>query len=465
MLKNASTTGRSCLLAACLGATTGAFGQSGTASGGASDTLEHCSKTLGVLRIQEDTSAPWYRYYGPRLGSSAPLLSMMILQSNCFVVVERGTGEASLTDETRRSRGDEARESGTRGKGQQVVADYLLKPEIVMANKDNEGGRDGRRRPRQPVRQGRRGPRQSEREVERGRNRADAGRHPSTVRLAAAEGYSKNTSFGLGGIGLGSSGALAAAATPPPTRASSRAPPSSTPTTSWSSRCVSTRRRPSKAAWAKAERWGCRAGRPMRRRRSSKAFAVTARPATARLLVFAAAVLAVAPGTAQEYGVYLSCSGQVQAGGRSRMLTSIWPCGRNSSLALIQRSDVLPVGDKMKLDITPAFYSMVFRAPVPTSASYYDWIRGTLIVWSPVCASCRRCAYRSTGRAPRSKAICETSTIARSAPQDALQAERQRQRAGAEVLMSRPLDAGAPSTTRPRCALQPGSRQSRRERP
>ena len=57
---------------------------------------------------------------------------------------------------------------------------------------------------------------------------------------------------------------------------------------------------------------------------------------------------------------------------------------RNSSLALIQRSDVLPVGDKMKLDITPAFYSMVFRAPVPTSASYYDWMRGTLIVWSPV---------------------------------------------------------------------------------
>jgi len=140
MMKNASRTERNCggvrecrrdsiarvlALAGILGATTAAFGQSGTASGGASDTLEHCNKTLGVLRIQEDTSAPWYRYYGPRLGSSAPLLSMMILQSNCFVVVERGTGEASLNDETRRSRGDEARESGTRGKGQQVVAEVV----------------------------------------------------------------------------------------------------------------------------------------------------------------------------------------------------------------------------------------------------------------------------------------------------------------------------------------------------
>ena len=96
MAKNASTTDRGCIgagafrrdsiarflfLAACLGATTAAFGQAGTASGSAGDTLEHCNKTLGVLRIQEDTAAPWYRYYGPRLGSTAPLLNMMILQS------------------------------------------------------------------------------------------------------------------------------------------------------------------------------------------------------------------------------------------------------------------------------------------------------------------------------------------------------------------------------------------------
>ena len=158
MTKHACTTDRGCngagvfrrdstarvlFLAGCLSAATAAFGQAGNASGNASDTLEHCNKTLGVLRIQEDTSAAWYRYYGPRLGSTAPLLSMMILQSNCFVVVERGTGEQSVTDETRRARSDEARESGTRGKGQQVVADYLLKPEIVMANKDNEGARMG----------------------------------------------------------------------------------------------------------------------------------------------------------------------------------------------------------------------------------------------------------------------------------------------------------------------------------
>ena len=111
---------------------------------------------------------------------------------------------------------------------------------------------------------------------------------------------------------------------------------------------------------------------------------MNAHPASGRLLVFAVALLAVAPGAAQEYGVYLNCSGQVLVNGRSKSAHLELALRRNSSLALIQRSDVLPVGDKMKLDITPAFYSMVFRAPVPTSASYYDWMRGTLIVWSPV---------------------------------------------------------------------------------
>ena len=111
---------------------------------------------------------------------------------------------------------------------------------------------------------------------------------------------------------------------------------------------------------------------------------MSAHRTSARLLVLALAALAGAPGTAQEYGVYLNCSGQVQANGRSKNANLDLALRRNSSLALIQRSDILPVGDRMKLEITPAFYSMVFRAPVPTSASYYDWMRGTLIVWSPV---------------------------------------------------------------------------------
>jgi hypothetical protein len=102
-----------------------------------------------------------------------------------------------------------------------------------------------------------------------------------------------------------------------------------------------------------------------------------------QLLAFAAAMLALAPARAQEFGVYLNCTGQVQAGGKSKNAHLDLALRRNSSLALIQRSDVLPVGDKMKLQITPALYSMVFQAPLPNSALYYDWTRGALFVWGP----------------------------------------------------------------------------------
>ncbi|MBI5260126.1 MAG: peptidoglycan-binding protein [Burkholderiales bacterium] len=189
--------------------TTGAA--AGSTATGSSEHLERCGAPLGVLRIEEDLGSPWYRYYGSRLGSTAPLLSMLVMQSNCFVVVERGTGERGIAAETARARGDEARESDTRGKGQQVVADYLLKPEIVMNNQGNQGGRVGGIGRLLPGALG----------VVAGTAAVSTSEVGtvltlvdirSTVRLAAAEGYSKNTNFSLGGIGIGSGGALGGSA-------------------------------------------------------------------------------------------------------------------------------------------------------------------------------------------------------------------------------------------------------------
>lgn len=190
-------------------ATTGAA--AGSSSVGANEKLERCDKTLGVMRIDEDSGSGWYRYYGPRLGSTAPLLSMLIMQSNCFVIVERGLAERSMTDEVSRSRGEEARESATRGKGQQVVADYLLRPEIVLASKGGSGGSLGGigRALGGPlgVAAGSVGFKQNE--VGTVLTLIDI---RSSIRLAAAEGYSKNTNFSFGGIGIGSSGAVGGSA-------------------------------------------------------------------------------------------------------------------------------------------------------------------------------------------------------------------------------------------------------------
>lgn len=89
------------------------------------------------------------------------------------------------------------------------------------------------------------------------------------------------------------------------------------------------------------------------------------------------------PAEAQEFGLYLLCSGTVEAKGKTMPAHLDLAMRRNNSTALIQRSDVLPVGERMKFDTSPAFYSMVFNAPTRGSVVYYDWIRGALFVWNP----------------------------------------------------------------------------------
>jgi hypothetical protein len=181
----------------------------GASSTGANESLERCEQPLGVVRIEEDTRAEWYRHYYGRLGSTAPVINMRVMQSNCFVVVERGTGDRSVGDETRRARGDEARESDTRGKGQQVVADYLLKPEIVMNNRNASGGTVGGIGKLLPGALGAGGVGFKQSEAGTVMTLVDI---RSTVRLAAAEGYSKNTAFSLRGFGVGPLGALGGSA-------------------------------------------------------------------------------------------------------------------------------------------------------------------------------------------------------------------------------------------------------------
>lgn len=101
--------------------------------------------------------------------------------------------------------------------------------------------------------------------------------------------------------------------------------------------------------------------------------------------VFAAMTTSAAspPVRAQEFGVYLACVGQVRAGGRAMPAHIDLALRRNSQLALIQRSDVLPVGERMKLDISPGFYSMVYAVPLRSSTVWVDWIRGRVFVWNP----------------------------------------------------------------------------------
>ena len=76
------------------GVSANGFAQSGSAAGANSadsnPKLEYCEEPLGTLAVDEDQRARWWgRYYRryPTLGSTVPVLRLMIQQSNCFVVV------------------------------------------------------------------------------------------------------------------------------------------------------------------------------------------------------------------------------------------------------------------------------------------------------------------------------------------------------------------------------------------
>ena len=120
--------------------TTGGAG--GATADNASSELERCTESLGTLAVDEDQAAPWYHaYYSryPQLGSTTPVLRMMIQQSNCFVVVERGRGMNNMMNERALQQSGEMRSGSKFGKGQMVAADYTMIPSIQFSQKGTGG--------------------------------------------------------------------------------------------------------------------------------------------------------------------------------------------------------------------------------------------------------------------------------------------------------------------------------------
>jgi curli biogenesis system outer membrane secretion channel CsgG len=102
--------------------------------------LERCSEPFGTMAVNEDHSANWYSWLG-RYGiqSTVPVLRLLAQQSNCFVVVERGSGLSHISRERRLQQSGELREGSNFGKGQMVAADYTVTPSLVFSDNDTGG--------------------------------------------------------------------------------------------------------------------------------------------------------------------------------------------------------------------------------------------------------------------------------------------------------------------------------------
>ena len=123
-------------------AKTTATGSAGGAnSANANTELEKCTKSYGTIAMVEDQSADWYlrltREY--QLTSTVPVLRLLVQQSNCFIVVERGRAMANMQQERALSQSGELRAGSNFGKGQMVSADYSLTPSITFSAKNTQG--------------------------------------------------------------------------------------------------------------------------------------------------------------------------------------------------------------------------------------------------------------------------------------------------------------------------------------
>jgi hypothetical protein len=179
---------------------TGSAGPDGAKN--ASSQLEKCEAakgTLAVVEPQNQVIASLSRY---GLGSPSGLLRMIIQQSNCFQIVERGAAMNNMMQERALAAGGELQSGQNVGKGQMVAADFVVTPNVVFSE-NNAGGVGGGLGGLLGGRLGALGAIAGSlkfKEAQTSMLLVDA---RSGLQVAAAEGSAKQTDFNLGGALFG----------------------------------------------------------------------------------------------------------------------------------------------------------------------------------------------------------------------------------------------------------------------
>jgi hypothetical protein len=119
-----------------------AQGAAGPGGSTGADGIEKCATPMGAMAVIEPQSqivAALSRY---NLSSPTGIIRMMIQQSNCFIVVERGQGMSNMQQERALMDSGELRGGSSMGGGQMVAADFVLTPSVVFSD-GNAGGVGG----------------------------------------------------------------------------------------------------------------------------------------------------------------------------------------------------------------------------------------------------------------------------------------------------------------------------------
>ena len=192
----------------------GSAAQGGAGPGGATNAnvqLEKCDAPKGTLAVVEPQNAVIASLSRYGLQSPVGLIRMLIQQSNCFQVVERGAAMQNMMQERALAAGGQMQADANIGKGQMVGADFIVTPSVVFSE-GNAGGVGGAL----GGLMGRFGGAGAVvgaiaggikfKEAQTSMLLADT---RSGIQVAAAEGSAKQTDFALGGSLFGAGGGAA----------------------------------------------------------------------------------------------------------------------------------------------------------------------------------------------------------------------------------------------------------------
>jgi hypothetical protein len=116
---------------------TGSAGQAGTHE--ASQQLIRCDKPLGTAALVEPESNSVMLLQSVGLQSPTPVLRLMMAQSKCFRVVDRGAAMGNLQAEQQLKQSGMLRAGSTTAHGRMVTVQWLITPNVVFSN-PNAGG-------------------------------------------------------------------------------------------------------------------------------------------------------------------------------------------------------------------------------------------------------------------------------------------------------------------------------------
>ena len=181
----------------------------GGASGPAGEAakVEKCESPKGTLAVVEPQDAVLQALLRIGLQSPTGMIRLMVQQSNCFQIVERGAAFQNLMQERALASGGQLQAGQNVGQGQMVAADFVVTPSVVFSNPNAGGvggglaGLGGKLGILGAIAGG-----LKFKEAQTSMTMADT---RSGIQVAAAEGSAQKTDFNLGGALFGAGGGAA----------------------------------------------------------------------------------------------------------------------------------------------------------------------------------------------------------------------------------------------------------------